>query len=279
MPNRERLDTGGSYGLRERAFSQTEVDPASPLVLSPYHKRLGTAGSLRDRTNTVESIRSLESLDDTVSSPLRPRKLQTQHSVAKRVIDTIQSVTIPKWLTKHRTVHLITGIDIVYFGTVAAADVVKICGYQPPRYAWYMLSGSSCDVLQFLVDHVLYYREWNSASSWVVAFMASIVVRHTTHRYLVFGDYVCGYRASLMRMYMAYSFSIVVSTAFNYFVTRNGERHAGLYHSAIWIVTSLWTGVANYFILKYMWKSDKTSSTASTPTKSNVHREETLAQG
>eukprot|EP00566_Odontella_aurita_P024084 CAMPEP_0113585550 /NCGR_PEP_ID=MMETSP0015_2-20120614/33764_1 /TAXON_ID=2838 /ORGANISM="Odontella" /LENGTH=108 /DNA_ID=CAMNT_0000490809 /DNA_START=287 /DNA_END=613 /DNA_ORIENTATION=+ /assembly_acc=CAM_ASM_000160 len=50
-------------------------------------------------------------------------------------------------------------------------------------------------------------------------------------------------------MYGGYSVIIVLSTTFNFVAT----SAAGLAHYVAWVVTLLWTGVANYFILKKLW--------------------------
>jgi hypothetical protein len=71
------------------------------------------------------------------------------------------------------------------------------------------------------------------------------------------GDYVGGYRNSLYRMYAAYSISLILSTLFNIIMT----KAMALPHYVTWIVTLLWTGIANYFILKKTWTYGSSSST------------------
>lgn len=171
----------------------------------------------------------------------------------------------------------IAGLDRVVFGTAAAADAVIIMGRQPPRYLWYMISGALCDVFQFGVNWCL--RQWwnnnnttsttamvmgamirgssssttttsSSAQCWFLSFVISIAARHTSHRYLVFGAYNPSYWPSLGRMYAGYSFSIVLSTLFNYWITQEG----GVSHYVAYAITLLWTGVVNYFVLQRLWK-------------------------
>jgi hypothetical protein len=84
---------------------------------------------------------------------------------------------------------------------------------------------------------------------WALGFGMSIIFRHTSHRYLVFGDYVGGYAKSLLRMYGGYSIIIVISTMFNIIMTKLAKMN----HYAAWIITLLWTGIVNYFILKKIW--------------------------
>lgn len=85
-----------------------------------------------------------------------------------------------------------------------------------------------------------------------MSFTVSVVFRHTSHRYLVFGRYVGGYHKSLIRMYGGYSFSIVASTGINWVLS----RVTSIGHYGLWVITMLWTGIVNYFILKKLWTFD-----------------------
>lgn len=134
------------------------------------------------------------------------------------------------------------------------AEAVLVAGIKPPRYLWYMLSGAACDVMQIATLSALSAAfavlHDTPAACWCVAFILSIPVRHVSHRYLVFGDYVGGYARSLARMYAGYSAIIVLSTAFNYAA---GKALPSVSLLVLSLLTMLWTGVANYFILKYFW--------------------------
>lgn len=165
--------------------------------------------------------------------------------------------------TTTEPIYLVTGLDRVVYGTVAAADAIRIAGIQPPRYLWYMLSGAGCDILQLIMDMILHFLFGihDASICWAVSFFLSIVFRHTSHRYLVFGDYVGGYRKSLLRMYAAYSIIIVLSTLFNILMV----QMASISHYLAWILTLLWTGIANYFILKRIWTFGGGSSSSSSP--------------
>jgi putative flippase GtrA len=184
-----------------------------------------------------------------------------QHRSSSRVaisstIAWLESLRLPKFLRKHNDgeggdVPLISGLDRVLFGTQPACETVTVLGVHPPRYLCYMLSGSSCDIIQFGIDlllHMVFHLE-DASLCWALGFGLSVSFRHTTHRYLVFGDYVGGYWASLGRMYAGYSIIIVLSTLFNIAMT----RYAHFPHYVAWIVTLLWTGIVNYFILKKLW--------------------------
>jgi hypothetical protein len=188
------------------------------------------------------------------SKSVETKTKKKSRGVCLAVIHWIQARRLPKCLRKEGDkgdVPIITGIDRVLFGTQPAAEVVEVLGVHPPRYLCYMISGSGCDILQFFFDvmlHVVFHFE-DASVCWALGFGLSVVFRHTTHRYLVFGDYVGGYWASLGRMYAGYSIIIVLSTIFNVIMT----RYAEFPHYVAWIITMLWTGIVNYFILKKLW--------------------------
>jgi putative flippase GtrA len=188
--------------------------------------------------------------DGVVDSTKRHRS--STRVVLASAIRWFESLRVPKFLRKtDEGSPLITGLERVCFGTQPAAEAVTILGASPPRYLCYMLSGSMCDIIQFGIDlllHVVFHLE-DASLCWALGFGISVSFRHTTHRYLVFGDYVGGYWASLGRMYAGYSIIIVLSTLFNIVMTRN----AHLPHYVAWAITLLWTGIVNYFILKKLW--------------------------
>jgi hypothetical protein len=132
--------------------------------------------------------------------------MSTNHFGTRRraFVDWIQQQRLPKVLQpqkmQHEDIHLVQGLDRVLYGTLAAADAVTILGWKPPRYLWYMLSGFACDLIQFQVDLLLHYGLGLQDASvcWFLGFSISVLFRHTSHRYLVFGKrqslhltYVC----------------------------------------------------------------------------------------
>ncbi len=70
---------------------------------------------------------------------------------------------------------------------------------------------------------------------------------------LVFGETEGSYCVSLGRTYLAYAASIILSVVSNYCIVNT----LGASHRDAWIITMLWTGIMNYFILKATWKSKK----------------------
>lgn len=276
--SRERTDTAGSnssYGLRERTHTGGSMDliletAATTNSSSPYTPR----SRINSTGNKQQSMSNSSSLP---FPPATPPK--SKHKLLRSTVDWLQKQPVPTcclpYLKKvvglkrsnsniamghheqpedfHHDVYLIRGLDRVVFGTTAAADCVVIAGIQPPRYLFYMVSGAACDILQLLIDVTLHLTVFPNDASlcWMTSFVASIAARHTSHRYLVFGDYVPHYWASLRKMYAGYSISIVLSTIFNYFITTGV---APVSHYVAYVFTLLWTGLANYFILKRLWK-------------------------
>ncbi|KAG7345875.1 GtrA-like protein [Nitzschia inconspicua] len=202
------------------------------------------------------------------------KKSQTRRNTVLTLLQWIESLTVPTCCSKRlpetlrqnnrndggaSKVYILTGLERVLFGTQPAAEVVKVLGLQPPRYLCYMVSGMICDILQFAIDFLLFlYVVPDASTCWALSFGLSIVFRHTTHRYLVFGDYVGGYWKSLGRMYAGYSIIIVLSTLFNIFMT----KYIQVPHAYAWIITLLWTGIVNYFILKKLWSFGGSTTTS-----------------
>jgi hypothetical protein len=189
-----------------------------------------------------------ESGDDETTTIMNP--LYRGKSCLHAIVDRLQRIRL--WRSGQERIKLIEGLDEVVFGTLAAADAVTICGLRPPRYAFFVLSGASCDVVQLILDMGLHF--WigieQAMICWFGGFFLSIVVRHTFHRYLVFGAHVGGYFGSLLRMYLGYSISLILSTVFDYVMVDMMD----LPHYVAWAVTLLWTGAFNYFMLKRCWK-------------------------
>ncbi len=134
-------------------------------------------------------------------------------------------------------------------------DRIRCCGYKLPTYFWFVVSGAICDTLQALLDYfvsIIYPWEWEKATvCWTTSYVLSIAIRHSSHRLIVFGEYEGTYWNSLGRTYAAYSSSIILSILTNNLLANS----MGFSHRAAWIITMLWTGIYNYFILKNSWKS------------------------
>ena len=136
---------------------------------------------------------------------------------------------------------------------------LRICNRKIPTYPLFMVSGAICDVVQALIDYLIYslldvwLEEGRTTASWTLSYTLSIMLRHQSHRLLVFGDYDGGYFLSLARTYMTYSSAIVVSMMANHFLVgyfKFSYRYA-------WFTTMIFTGIYNYFTLKATWRVKK----------------------
>ena len=194
----------------------------------------------------------------------------SHRTLGRKTVDWLQSCRVPLVLVRRyrrllpdesskvdAEIYWIAGFDrVLYTKASCCAEDVLIAGFKPPRYLWYMVSGSTCDIVQIGALCALHTVIADSATCWALGYILSIPFRHTSHRYLVFGDYIGGYWKSLARMYAGYSVIIVLSTAFN-FVT---SRVLPLSMLMLSVVTMLWSGVANYFILRFFWSVGNTSN-------------------
>lgn len=261
--NRERINTGGSMTSphrrphrerRPRTFSNSSVDSGISKQHAP--STTDTSYTLRERTSTIESLALIADHEGEHDLDLHGGQKHNFYLTTRRrkIVNWIerQVVPIPRRLKKTaEPVHFISGLEMVLYGTSSAADAVLLMGLKPPRYLWYMWSGSFCDVIQLGFDYMLhkFLNVQDPTICWTLSFVMSVVFRHTSHRYLVFGDYVGGYWVSLIRMYAGYSIIIVLSTVVNLCLTRLTE----LSHYLAWFITIFWSGIANYFILKRLW--------------------------
>lgn len=235
--------------------------------------------SLNHTDNTTESLMSpLISQRSSVVSKYKEEMTKRRAHTSKTkncsrfCVDTLEQIYLPRCFgrgnsnrsdemsnvgssggfgNKDGRIPLVRGLGLVVNGTHPASESVILCGLKPLRYFWYMISGMICDIIQFCIDMVLFKLVHIDSPSicWALGFSISIIFRHTSHRYLVFGNYVGGYWNSLLRMYGGYSIIIVLSTIFNFVMT----TMLHIPHYLAWIVTLLWTGVVNYFILKHLW--------------------------
>ena len=138
---------------------------------------------------------------------------------------------------------------------------LKLFGVNMPTYPLFMMSGAICDLFQAGIDYVIYsvldiWEDGRTTLSWTLSYTLSIVLRHQSHRLLVFGDYADGYLASLARTYMTYSSAIVVSMLINHTLV----GYFDISYRLAWIITMLSTGIYNYFTLKATWRVKKESS-------------------
>jgi putative flippase GtrA len=242
-----------------------DTEGRATVVCANFNCKSLVAWTLRRKSflDVIPQIAPAEMIKDPANDgeiQRRDDKKKQSSSFVLRLIHYVESVQVPRCLrSSDDATYIVTGLERVFYGTQPAAEVVTIGGIHPPRYLCYMLSGFLCDIIQFGIDFALYQQLQDASLCWALSFAMSIVFRHTTHRYLVFGDYVGGYWKSLGRMYAGYSIIIVLSTLFNVLMT----KYINVPHSIAWIITLLWTGIVNYFILKKLWSFGGSSSTGS----------------
>lgn len=138
---------------------------------------------------------------------------------------------------------------------LAHQDKVRIFGYKVPQYGWFVVSGLLCDIVQFFIDwavSLVYTLDWEKTTvCWTISYTLSIIVRHSSHRLIVFGDYEGSYWSSVAKTYLTYSSTIVISAITNWALV----RYLYFTHTQAWVVTLLWTGAFNYLKLKANWTS------------------------
>jgi putative flippase GtrA len=91
-----------------------------------------------------------------------------------------------------------------------------------------------------------------------VSYAASIWWQHALHRMLVFGD-GAPYWQSLLRMYLSYSVSLVLSAALNYGMV----ELVHLNRDVAWAAGILSTGLINYLVVKkFAMKEEEPNTSA-----------------
>lgn len=220
---------------------------------------------------------------------MRKRRLtnNSRSHLFKYTVDKVQGILLPQNISSYLPVSiddddrsasssvfrhpsripLIKGLERVTSGAQPASEVVATCGMKPHRFIWFIISGCICDVIQFFIDLSLFniFKIQSTTICWVIGYALSIIFRHSSHRFLVFGNYVGGYWSSLLRMYTGYSISLVFSTLFNLVLT--GIIH--LKHYTAWIMTLIAVNIFNYFLLRYLWSWDWSVSLTNCGKKSN----------
>jgi putative flippase GtrA len=246
-------DSNTNNNRTMRRTESTKDSPSSSMATSPHrHHLLSFRGKQQQQQQQSPAGTSRPG---GTKIPAGSTSSTTYDNIIASWIERIESYRISSsshWSRRFRIepdTPWIQGLASVWYEGKSCADAIRIVGIQPPRYLWYMISGGICDVIQFIGNALLYYRiHVNVSLAWAIGFITVIPIRHTSHRYLVFGDYVGGYYHSLARMYAGYSVTIVASTILNYGFSRYVANMPLLY-----AITMIMTGIASYFILKRFW--------------------------
>ena len=147
--------------------------------------------------------------------------------------------------------------------SVALADSCTICGRHPPRFLFFAVSGSLCNIAQLALDRLLLEalqklaadadREpfwWEPTACWTVSYTLSISLRHWSHSYFVFGRHADHWCCALAKTYLTYLSTILASTALNLALVSTLKQS----HDIALAITAGFSVVWSYFALRCTWK-------------------------
>ena len=108
----------------------------------------------------------------------------------------------------------------MYVQSAALADTCIICGLRPPRFVFFALSGSLCNIVQLILDRCLMVVMpdniwWAPTACWTLSYTLSISLRHVSHALCVFGQHADPPWIAIAKTYLAYLSTIIASTALN----------------------------------------------------------------
>lgn len=294
---RERSNHSSSFddnSLRSCSFSEAEEEKKW-VVPDESANAADSKNTSSNEDFIIEDI-ILKSSVSKYKEEMRKRRMTTgsRSQLCKLTVNKVQGILLPQKISSYIPVStddsddkeifrhpsripLIKGLERVTSGAQPASEVVATCGIKPHRFIWFIISTLLCDVVQFLIDLTFYYvfQVDDTTLCWLISFTLAMVARHSSHRYLVFGNYVGGYRNSLLRMCTAYGVMLVISTLLNLVLTRMLE----LKHYSAWTITLIWTNIMNYFLLSHIWswdwsnKKSNGSFVSVSPKKNNRLRE------
>ena len=75
------------------------------------------------------------------------------------------------------------------------ADACIVCGRKPPRFVFFAVSGSLCNIAQLALDRMLLAILpediwWIPTACWTLSYTLSVSLRHASHAFFVFGQHV-----------------------------------------------------------------------------------------
>ena len=113
-------------------------------------------------------------------------------------------------------------------------------------------------VLGLITYEVIYFINPiipKATSSWFIAFVIGVVRQHGLHRWLTF-DEKPPYLSSLLKAYIMYSGSLIMSTSLNWFLVES----IYLNHRLAWLICISMNAVVSLFFLKKFVFSSKTKN-------------------
>ena len=90
------------------------------------------------------------------------------------------------------------------------AETCVVCGRSPPRFLFFVLSGSACNGVQLGLDRLLILvlpegRWWVPTLCWTLSYALSISFRFVSHAALVFGPHRDPPLLALGKTYLTYA--------------------------------------------------------------------------
>ena len=90
------------------------------------------------------------------------------------------------------------------------AETCVVCGRSPPRFLFFVLSGSACNGVQLGLDRLLILvlpegRWWVPTLCWTLSYALSITFRFVSHAALVFGPHRDPPLLALGKTYLTYA--------------------------------------------------------------------------
>ena len=152
-------------------------------------------------------------------------------------------------------------------GSTSLADTCSLCGWRPPRFVFFAISGSMCNVVQLLLDRLLTSMLpedvwWIPTASWTLSYTLSVALRHYSHAWFVFGQHSDSMWIALGRTYVAYASTIIASTAVNLLLVWGTACKPDV----ALILTASFSVIWSYFALSKTWRSTHAEVTGSSCT-------------
>ena len=140
-------------------------------------------------------------------------------------------------------------------GSSSLADTCVVCGRQPPRFIFFALSGSLCNIAQLALDRALTLVLppdvwWTPTASWTLSYTFTVPLRHLSHAYCVFGQHADPFWLAMSKTFMTYVSTIVASTAVNMLLVWGDVCKPDI----ALIITACFSVVWSYVALRNVWR-------------------------
>ena len=145
--------------------------------------------------------------------------------------------------------------EVLMPGSSSLADTCVVCGRQPPRFIFFALSGSLCNIAQLALDRALTLVLppdvwWTPTASWTLSYTFTVPLRHLSHAYCVFGQHADPFWLAMSKTFMTYVSTIVASTAVNMLLVWGDVCKPDI----ALIITACFSVVWSYVALRNVWR-------------------------